>query len=123
MKIAILSRDSTLYSCQRLLEAARSRGHSIEVIDPLSCYMNINPGSSAIHYRGRQLAHFDAVIPRIGSAITFYGTAVLRQFEMCGSYPLNESLAIARARQAALATAAGARRDCHADHRFCSFAG
>lgn len=98
MKIAILSRDSTLYSCKRLLEAARSRGHSIEVIDPLSCYMNINPGSSAIHYRGRQLAHFDAVIPRIGSAITFYGTAVLRQFEMCGSYPLNESLAIARAR-------------------------
>ncbi len=98
MKIAILSRDGSIYSCKRLLEAARSRGHSIEVVDPLSCYMNINPGSSAIHYRGRQLAHFDAVIPRIGSASTFYSTAVLRQFEMCGSYPLNESLAIARAR-------------------------
>lgn len=98
MKIAVLSRDGSLYSCQRLVEAARARGHSVEVIDPLSCYMNINPGSSAIHYRGRQLEHFDAVIPRIGPSTTFYGTAVLRQFEMCGSYPLNESLAIARAR-------------------------
>ncbi|MGE9550622.1 30S ribosomal protein S6--L-glutamate ligase [Erwinia amylovora] len=98
MKIAILSRDGSLYSCKRLLEAARKRGHSVEVIDPLSCYMNINPGSSAIHYRGKQLGHFDAVIPRIGSAITFYGTAVLRQFEVCGSYPLNESVAITRAR-------------------------
>lgn len=98
MKIAVLSRDGSLYSCKRLLEAARARGHSIEVIDPLSCYMNINPGSSAIHYRGRQLEHVDAVIPRIGSSTTFYGMAVLRQFEMCGSYPLNESLAIARAR-------------------------
>lgn len=98
MKIAILSHDSSLYSCKRLMEAAILRGHSVEVIDPLSCYMNINPGSSAIHYRGRQLEHFDAVIPRIGPAITFYGTAVLRQFEVCGSYPLNESVAITRAR-------------------------
>ncbi|MBK0034394.1 30S ribosomal protein S6--L-glutamate ligase [Erwinia sp. S43] len=98
MKIAVLSRDGSLYSCKRLMEAARARGHSVEIIDPLSCYMNINPGSSAIHYRGRQLEHFDAVIPRIGPSTTFYGTAVLRQFEMCGSYPLNESLAIARAR-------------------------
>lgn len=98
MKIAILSRDGSLYSCKRLLQAAKARGHSIEVIDPLSCYMNINPGSSAIHYRGKQLGHYDAVIPRIGSAITFYGTAVLRQFEVCGSFPLNESVAITRAR-------------------------
>ncbi|MEM6159861.1 30S ribosomal protein S6--L-glutamate ligase [Erwinia sp. P6884] len=98
MKIAILSCNGSLYSCRRLLQAGRARGHSVEVIDPLSCYMNINPGASAIHYRGRQLARFDAVIPRIGSAITFYGTAVLRQFEMCGSYPLNESVAITRAR-------------------------
>lgn len=98
MKIAILSRDGSLYSCKRLLEAAHERGHRVEVIDPLSCYMNINPGSSAIHYRGEQLGHFDAVIPRIGSAITFYATAVLRQFEVCGSYPLNESVAITRAR-------------------------
>ncbi|POU69497.1 30S ribosomal protein S6--L-glutamate ligase [Pantoea sp. PSNIH4] len=98
MKIAILSRDASLYSCKRLREAARGRGHQVEIVDPLSCYMNINPASAAVHYRGRALDDFDAVIPRIGSAITFYGTAVLRQFELCGSYPLNESVAITRAR-------------------------
>lgn len=98
MKIAILSRDGELYSCRRLREVAALRGHEIQVIDPLSCYMNINPASPAVHYRGDALGHFDAVIPRIGSATTFYGTAVLRQFEMCGSYPLNESVAITRAR-------------------------
>ncbi|CAI1600002.1 MULTISPECIES: 30S ribosomal protein S6--L-glutamate ligase [Serratia] len=98
MKIAILSRDGSLYSCKRLREAAEDRGHSIDIIDPLSCYMNINPAAPTIHYRGRQLERYDAVIPRIGSAITFYGTAVLRQFELLGSYPLNESVAITRAR-------------------------
>ena len=98
MKIAILSRDGTLYSCKRLREAARRRGHIVEVLDPLSCYMNINPASSSIHYKGQQLPHYDAVIPRIGSAITYYGMAALRQFEMLGSYPLNESVAITRAR-------------------------
>ncbi|MDK9586173.1 30S ribosomal protein S6--L-glutamate ligase [Lelliottia wanjuensis] len=98
MKIAILSRDGTLYSCKRLLEAANKRGHLVEILDPLSCYMNISPAASSIHYKGRHLPHFDAVIPRIGSQITFYGTAALRQFEMLGSYPLNESVAITRAR-------------------------
>lgn len=98
MKIAVLSRDGTLYSCKRLREAAVQRGHQIEILDPLSCYMNITPAASSIHYKGRQLPHYDAVIPRIGSAITFYGTAVLRQFEILGSYPLNESVAITRAR-------------------------
>jgi ribosomal protein S6--L-glutamate ligase len=98
VKIAILSRDGTLYSCKRLREAAVSRGHQIEILDPLSCYMSIDPAASAVHYKGRQLPHFDAVIPRIGSAITYYGTASLRQFEMLGSYPLNESVAITRAR-------------------------
>ena len=98
MKIAILSRDGTLYSCKRLREAASRRGHVVEIIDPLSCYMNINPAAPSVHYKGRQLPHYDAVIPRIGSAMTFYGTAVLRQFEMLGSYPLNESVAITRAR-------------------------
>lgn len=98
MKIAVLSRDGTLYSCKRLREAATSRGHQIEILDPLSCYMSIGPAASAVHYKGRQLPHFDAVIPRIGSAITYYGTASLRQFEMLGSYPLNESVAIMRAR-------------------------
>ncbi|WP_165461264.1 30S ribosomal protein S6--L-glutamate ligase [Atlantibacter sp.] len=98
MKIAILSRDGTLWSCKRLREAAMRRGHLVEILDPLSCYMNINPQSPSMHYKGRRLPHYDAVIPRIGSAITFYGTAVLRQFEMMGSYPLNESVAITRAR-------------------------
>ncbi|MCS2158403.1 30S ribosomal protein S6--L-glutamate ligase [Scandinavium sp. H11S7] len=98
MKIAILSRDGTLWSCKRLREAASKRGHQVEILDPLSCYMNISPAASSIHYKGRQLPHFDAVIPRIGSAITFYGTAALRQFEILGSYPLNESVAITRAR-------------------------
>ena len=98
MKIAILSRDGTLYSCRRLREAAQQRGHQVEILDPLSCYMNVSPVASSIHYKGRQLPHFDAVIPRIGSAITYYGTAALRQFELLGSYPLNESVAITRAR-------------------------
>lgn len=98
MKIAILSRDGNLYSCKRLREAAESRDHEIDIIDPLSCYMNINPAAPSVHYRGRQLDKYHAVIPRIGSTTTFYGTAVLRQFEMLGSFPLNESVAITRAR-------------------------
>lgn len=98
MKIAILSRDGSLYSCKRLREAGEARGHQIDIIDPLSCYMNINSAAPSVHYRGRQLDKYHAVIPRIGSAITFYGTAVLRQFEMLGSFPLNESVAITRAK-------------------------
>ena len=80
MKIAVLSRDGTLYSCKRLREAAVQRGHQIEILDPLSCYMNITPAASSIHYKGRQLPHYDAVIPRIGSAITPFGTAPLPPF-------------------------------------------
>lgn len=98
MNIVILSCDGALYSCRRLRAAAERRGHRIEVIDPLSCVININSAAPAIHYRGRQLARYDAVIPRIGSVITYYGTAVLRQFELLGSYPLNEAAAILRAR-------------------------
>jgi len=96
--MALLTRDSTLYSSQRLRAAAEARGHQIAMIDPLSCYMNINAALPAVHYQGEILGHFDAVIPRIGTATTFYGTAVLRQFELLGSYPLNESVAITRAR-------------------------
>lgn len=98
VKIAILSRDGSLYSCRRLQEAARARHHSVDILDPLSCYMNVNCASPSIHYCGQRLQHYDAVIPRIGSAITFYGTAVLRQFEMLGSVSLNSSAAITRAR-------------------------
>lgn len=98
MKLAILSCDGTLFSCRRLREAAQARGHKVDIIDPLSCYMNINSAAPSIHYRGRRLKFYDAVIPRIGPLTTFYGTAVLRQFEMLGSYALNESAAITRAR-------------------------
>ena len=98
MKIALLSRNKKLYSSRRLVEAAEERGHEIHVIDVLRCYMNIASHKPTIHYRGEQLDGFDAVIPRIGASVTFYGTSVLRQFEMGGVYPLNESVAITRSR-------------------------
>jgi ribosomal protein S6--L-glutamate ligase len=98
MKIAILSRNPKLYSTARLVEGAKTRGHEVRVLDVLRCYMNITSHRPSIHYKGEDLAGFDAVIPRIGASVTFYGTAVLRQFEMMGVYPLNESVAITRAR-------------------------
>ena len=98
MKIALLSRNRNLYSSRRLIEAAESRGHEIRVLDVLRCYMNITSSRPSIHYKGEELTDFDAVIPRIGASVTFYGTAVLRQFEMMGVYPLNESVAISRSR-------------------------
>ncbi|WP_066018242.1 MULTISPECIES: 30S ribosomal protein S6--L-glutamate ligase [Endozoicomonas] len=98
MRIALLSRNERLYSSRRIIEAAEARGHTIDVIDILSCYMNINDKNPSIHMKGVELPHYDAVIPRIGASNTFYGTAVLRQFEMMNCYSLNESLAIARSR-------------------------
>jgi ribosomal protein S6--L-glutamate ligase len=98
MKIAILSRNSKLYSTRRLVEAARSRGHTAVVIDTLRCYMNMATARPSIHYKGQELEDFDAVIPRIGASITFYGSAVVRQFEMMGVYAMNESVAISRSR-------------------------
>ncbi|GAA0716887.1 30S ribosomal protein S6--L-glutamate ligase [Dokdonella soli] len=98
MKIAILSRNARLYSTVRLVEAARARGHSVRVLDPLRCYMRIAAGVFEMHYKGRELRGIDAVIPRIGASITFYGTAVVRQFEMMGVYTPNDSDAILRAR-------------------------
>ena len=98
MKIGILSRKRDLYSTRRLVEAAEKRGHSVRVIDPLRCYMNISARKPTIHFKGDPLTGFDAIIPRIGASITFYGTAVVRQFEMMDVYCLNESQAISRAR-------------------------
>lgn len=98
MKIAILPRDGILYPYRRLHEAAIQRGHLVEILDPFSCYMNINPAASSIHYKDRRLPHFDAVIPRIGTTITSYETVALRQSGMLGNYPLNESIVIVRAR-------------------------
>ncbi len=98
MKIAVLSRGPKLYSTQRLVEEGKKRGHQVKVINPLRCYMNIAAHRPQIHYRAENLTGFDAVIPRIGASITFYGTAVLRQFEMMGVVPGNEAVAITRSR-------------------------
>ncbi len=98
MKIAMLARNASLYSHQRLKEAAEARGHTLDIIDTLRCYMNIASRRPEIYYNGEKLPLYDAVIPRIGASITYYGMAVLRQFEMQGVYPLNESVAIGRSR-------------------------
>ena len=98
MKIAILSRKRSLYSTNALVEAGMAAGHDVRVINPLRCYMTIASHNPTIHYKGEDLSDIDAVIPRIGASITFYGTAVVRQFEMMGVYCLNESVAITRSR-------------------------
>jgi len=98
MKLAILSRNSKLYSTRRLVEAARERGHSVRVLDPLRCYMRIEAGAFAMRYKGSPVSGYHAVIPRIGASVTRYGTAVLRQFELMGSYSPNPADAVLRAR-------------------------
>jgi ribosomal protein S6--L-glutamate ligase len=98
MKIALLTRNPKLYSHQRLMENAVARGHDIVPIDYLRCYMDITSRKPELRYQGEKLAGFDAVIPRIAASHTFFGLAVLRQFEMMGVYPLNESVAIGRSR-------------------------
>ena len=98
MKIAMLARNAELYSHKRLKEAAEARGHTLDIINTLRCYMNIASRRPEVYYNGEKLVGYDAVIPRIGASITFYGTAVLRQFEMQGVYPLNESVGIGRSR-------------------------
>ena len=98
MKIVILSRNSSLYSTRRLKEAAIERGHEAEIIDYLRCYMDITPDDPHVLYQGHRLEGVDAIIPRIGASNTFYGTAVIRQFEMMGVFTANESQAISRSR-------------------------
>ncbi|MDG1124733.1 MAG: 30S ribosomal protein S6--L-glutamate ligase [Pseudomonadales bacterium] len=100
MKIAILSRSKSIYSTNRLVEAAEARGHEVRVIDHVRCFMDITSDRPSIHYKEEEFGpeHFDAVIPRIGASVTFYGTAVVRQFEMMGVYSVNESVAITRSR-------------------------
>lgn len=101
MKIGILSRNGKLYSTRRLREAAETRGHEVKVVDVHKCYMNITANNPTVHYRSKgekESLHFDAVIPRIGASVTIYGTAVLRQFEVAGTYSVNESIAITRSR-------------------------
>ncbi len=98
MKLAILSRKADLYSTRRLIDAAKARSHEADVIDTLRCYMNITTVEPTIHYKGKELKHYDAVIPRIGASVTFYGAAVVRQLEMMGVFCVNDSVAMTRAR-------------------------
>ncbi len=100
MKIAMLARNPSLYSHKRLVEAAEQRGHEIDIINTLRCFMEITSLRPTIHYKDEviEAGDYDAVIPRIGASVTFYGLAVLRQFEMMGVYPLNESVGIGRSR-------------------------
>ncbi len=106
MKIAILSRNAKLYSTRRLVEAIKERGHEARVIDHLRCFMDMGTANPTIHYKNEEFCpgDFDAVIPRIGASVTFYGTSVVRQFEMMGTYCVNESVAISRARDKLRAT-------------------
>lgn len=98
MKLAILSRNTKLYSTRRLVEAAREQGHTVRTLDPLRCYMRISADGFAMNYKGRPISGYHAVIPRIGASVTRYGTAVLRQFELMGTLSPNPSDAILRAR-------------------------
>ncbi|MEO8083842.1 MAG: 30S ribosomal protein S6--L-glutamate ligase [Ardenticatenales bacterium] len=97
MRIGILSRRASLYSTTRLREAAEARDHEVQVVDYLRCYMNITSQKPSVIFGGKNL-DFDAIIPRIGATYTFYGTAVVRQFEMMGIFAANESQAISRSR-------------------------
>jgi ribosomal protein S6--L-glutamate ligase len=98
MKIALLCRNPHLYSHQRLIAAARERGHQIDAINHIRCTIDIASHRPKIHYQGRVLEGYEAVIPRIGASVTFFGAAVVRQFEMMRVYCLNESVAISRSR-------------------------
>ena len=98
MKLAVLSRNSRLYSTRRLLEAGKEKGHDIRCIDYLKCHMNIASMRPSIFFGDEKLEGYDAVIPLIGASRTFFGTAVVRQFEMMGVYSVNESVAISRSR-------------------------
>ncbi len=98
MKLAILSRNTKLYSTRRLVEAARQRGHTVRVLDPLRCYMRISSTGFSMHYKGKPVVGYDAVIPRFAATVTRYGNAVLRQFELMGTYAPNPSASFARAR-------------------------
>jgi len=98
MKIAVLSRNASLYSTSRLIEAAENRGHEAVVIDHLKCSVTADIGSPRIYYHGKELNDIDAIIPRIGASVTFYGSAIVRQFEVMGKFSANSSLAIVRSR-------------------------
>jgi len=103
LRIALLTREPDSYSSNRLKDAAIARGHRVDVIDTARCYLSINSAAPAIHHDGKPLPFYDAVIPRVGSSITRYGMAVVRQFEIIGSYCLNRAHAIGTSRDKLLA--------------------
>ena len=111
MKIVILSRNPDLYSTRRLKEAGIKRGHEVIVLDHLKCSLVSEHKNPKILYKGKFLENVDAVIPRIGSSVTFYGTAVVRQFEMQGVFPVNSSVAIVRSRDKLRSTQIFSRHD------------
>ena len=98
LRIAVLSREPECYSTERLVAEGEARGHVVEVIDTSRCYMAINALAPEIHYDGHRLPHFDAVIPRIGASVTAYGAAVLRQFELTGTWCVNPPAGIQASR-------------------------
>jgi len=98
MNIKILSRNASLYSTKRLVEAAKKRKHDVQVIDPLKCDLVIEKRNPNIYYKGEYILDTDAIIPRIGASVTFYGTAVVRQFEMMGAFSTIDSEALVRSR-------------------------
>lgn len=98
LHVAVLTREPNNYSSQRLKEAGEERGHSVELIDTRRCYLNIQSHAPEVHYEGKALPAFDAVIPRIGASLTFYGMAVVRQFEAMGAYCVNPAAAIGASR-------------------------
>lgn len=98
MKIAVLSTNKQLYSTQRLVEAAAQRGHECIVMDHTKCYVGIQQGKPSIHYKGQEITDIDAIIPRIGASVTFYGSAIVRQFEVMDVISANQSQAITRSR-------------------------
>lgn len=98
MKIAVLSRNPKLYSTRRLVEAIEQKGHEAEVIDHMKCDIIMDDSGPVIYYKGEKLDGIDAIIPRIGASVTFYGTAVVRQFEMMKVFSAVDSLAITRSR-------------------------
>ena len=98
MKIAVLSRNPNLYSTKRLIEAIEKRGHEGLVIDHLKCDIIMDDDGPVIYYKGERLEDIQAIIPRIGASVTYYGTAVVRQFEMMKVFTAVESQAITRSR-------------------------
>ncbi len=110
MKIGILSTNKNLYSTRRLAEAGIERGHQMPVINHKRCYMNITSHKPSIHFKGEAITGVDAIIPRIGASVSFFGTSVVRQFEMMGVYSVNESVAITRSRDKLRATQLLARK-------------